>query len=221
MRQRWPWIVAGALALVLSAGAYSYILLRRHVADAFQSTLLPAALGIRAGDVVSGNGRVIERISGDDSTWDLTVPMPLYPRARVLGVSRSMEYELYTHGHLPTASILMQVDDPEQVIIDFYLEAWAAYDASESPRIRSSIVYRDVDAAIMARSVWTRAPDAVQAFVEVARGPALDVMDGVTYARSLRGEAERPVRPGGEVATTIWLCVPLHGEMSSTGPSPP
>jgi len=43
MRQRWPWIVAGALALVLSAGAFSYILLRRHVAEAFQSTLLPAA----------------------------------------------------------------------------------------------------------------------------------------------------------------------------------
>ena len=221
MRQRWPWIVAGALALVLSAGAYSYILLRRHVADAFQSTLLPAALGIRAGDVVPENGRVIERISGDDSTGDLTVPIPLYPRASVLGVNLSALYEPNTDGHLLTATILMQVDEPEQEIINFYLEAWAAHGARESPRIGSSAVYRDVDAGIRERSVLTTAADAVFAWVEVARGPALDAMDGVTYTRWLKDEAGLPVRPGGELATTIWLCVPLHGDIRATSPRAP
>lgn len=207
MKRKWLWVVSGMLAIILATGAYYTIWMSRS-ADYLRANFGSQVLGVAAGDVIPEEGKVIRVVPSTNPAMNLTVPVVLYPRARVLGVGVSGAYEPHTDSTLLTASILMASDDPEEEVIAYYLSAWQERDAREVKQ-KSSVVYAEMAPGIEERTVVTTAEDGVFASATAASGPRLCVMDETTHGKWLRDDAELAREPGGETVTTIWLIVPL------------
>ncbi len=156
-------------------------------------------------------------LTGTETTLLPPFPLVLYPGARVQGLSVSIFENASGEAEVMHAIVLMGTDDPEDVVIDYYLTAWAEF-GPKRLKPTPSTLYHDPAPPILEHTLITEQRDRVVASVDIQRGPAFPVMDDITYVRYLRGEADPAFDVSAPDATEIWLWVPLHGEPSSRTP---
>ena len=223
MKRNWRWItIAGVLMIVLGIGGYIWFQFEmKRGREALANFSFPGAvLGIRAGDVVPSEGRVIDSVTMAETTFLPPFPLVLYPGARVQGLNVSTFDNSSGEAEVMHAIVLMSTDDPEDVVIDYYLTAWAEFGARRLEPTPSTLYY-DSAPPILEHTLITEQRDRVVASVDIQRGPAFPVMDDITYIRYLSGEADPALDPSAPDATEIWLWAPLHGEPSPRTPSSP
>jgi hypothetical protein len=196
--------VLAAVVLVALLIGYGYIRVRRGFGGDFASAGLAAALNLRVGDRVPSQGRIISSIpvSGSKAITP-DAPIGLYPGAIIQGIA------LYPSTKGYRAQILLGTDDPEESVLQYYLNVWSGLNVHRLEPIQS-ILYEHVAPDVTQQWFAVRTGRNDDPIVFVQRGPAIQPMEGAQFAEELHGKIPLPLQPGGAAMTEIWLNIPVR-----------
>lgn len=220
MARKWKFIILLGVLFLIILPLSSLLILRtvwQRAQAKFSENISSAMLGVHYGETVPATGRVINKLGHGTRTFNLPIPIVLYPGAHIQGVcvlNTLNPYSSKDGQYRTAATIIMATNDPAEKVLDYYSSAWEEFHPKRMKPM-PSVLYDSgaTDSRYWrVRGIATSRQSNVVATVTAETGPELRVMNDAEFRAFLEGDLKiDSIKLKNHTATEIWLDVPLEG----------